>query len=133
MMISTKGRYALRVMIDLAENERGSYIPMKEVANRQGLSIKYLERILPILTQHKLLEGQHGKGGGYRLARAPEAITAGEILKLVEGDLSPVTCLECGAVPCNKADHCRTLPLWQNLQNVICDYLDGVTLRSLMQ
>lgn len=133
MIISTKGRYALRVMIDLAENGRGSYIPIKEVAARQGLSVKYLERILPALTQNKLLDGQQGKGGGYRLARSPDAITAGEILKLVEGDLSPVTCLECGAEPCNKADECRTLPLWRNLQSVISGYLDSVTIESLMK
>ncbi len=133
MIISTKGRYALRVMIDLAENGRGSYIPIKEVAARQGLSVKYLERILPALTQNKLLDGQQGKGGGYRLARSPDAITAGEILKLVEGDLSPVTCLECGADPCNKADECRTLPLWRNLQSVISEYLDSVTIESLMK
>lgn len=133
MTISTRGRYALRVMIDLAENDRGGYIPMKEVAERQGLPLKYLERILPTLTQHHLVEGQHGKGGGYRLTRSPEAYTAGEILRLTEGDLAPVACLACDAAPCPNSTDCRTVAMWRELQTLINEYLDGVTLGDLMR
>ncbi|MBQ3284824.1 MAG: Rrf2 family transcriptional regulator, partial [Ruminococcus sp.] len=90
MMVSTRGRYALRVLIDLSEHNNGSYIPMKDVAARQEISLKYLERILPTLTKAKLIEGVHGKGGGYKLTRAPEDYTVGEVLRLTEGDLAPV-------------------------------------------
>lgn len=132
MTISSKGRYALRVLIDLAENGNGSYIPMKVVAERQGLSLKYLERILPPLKQNNIVEGVHGKGGGYRLTRKPEEYTIGEILRLVEGDLAPVSCLECGAEPCKRADQCRTISMWKNLQSMIDGYFDGITLKDLM-
>ena len=94
MMISTRGRYALRVMIDLAEQGGSGYIPMKDIAERQGLSLKYLERILPVLTKNGIVEGVQGKGGGYRLCRSPEEYTAGEILRLTEGSLAPVSCME---------------------------------------
>lgn len=133
MTISTKGRYALRVMIDLAENSNGSYVPMKEVAERQGLPFKYLERILPVLTQNHIVEGQHGKGGGYRLTRKPEEYTVGEILRLAEGDLAPVACLECGAKPCEKANECRTISMWKKLQTLIDGYFDGITIKDLMR
>lgn len=133
MTISTKGRYALRAIIDLAENSKGSYIPMKEVAERQGISFKYLERIVPVLTQNRIIEGQHGKGGGYRLTRAPEDYTVGEILRLAEGDLAPVACLECGATPCEKADECRTLTMWKELHILIDTYFNGITIKDLMR
>ena len=113
MMISTKGRYALRVMIDLAEHREDGYIPMKEVADRQEISLKYLERILPVLSKNNLVEGIHGKGGGYRLSRAPEEYTVGEILRLEEGDLAPVACLACGAELCNRQAYCKTLSMWK--------------------
>lgn len=132
MTISSKGRYALRVLIDLAENDNGSYIPMKVVAERQGISLKYLEHILPVLKQNGIVEGIQGKGGGYRLIRKPEEYTIGEILRLVEGDLAPVSCLECGAEPCERADQCRTISMWKNLQNMIDGYFDGITLKDLM-
>ena len=96
MMISTKGRYALRVMIDLAQNYGNGYVPMKEVAKRQNISLKYLERILPVLTKNKLIEGLQGKGGGYRLTYTPDRYRVGDILRLTEGDLAPVACLGCG-------------------------------------
>ena len=112
-MISTRGRYALRVMIDLAEHADDGYIPMKEVAQRQGISLKYLERIMPALSKNNLVEGVHGKGGGYRLSRKPEDYTAGEILRLVEGSLAPVACLECGAEPCSRQDTCKTIAMWK--------------------
>ena len=103
MIISTRGRYALRVMIDLAENGNGEYIAMKKIAERQGISLKYLEQILPVLTQNGIVEGIQGKGGGYRLTRKPEDYRIGEILRLTEGDLAPVSCLECGAKHCVRA------------------------------
>ncbi len=132
MMISSRGRYALRVMIDLAENSNGGYIPMKEVAERQGISLKYLEKILPVLTKNGLIEGIHGKGGGYKLCRSPEDYTAGEILRLTEGGLEPVSCMECGAEECPRMDNCKTRPMWEGLGKVIGDYLDGIALTSLM-
>ena len=133
MMISYRGRYALRVMIDLAEHDDGAYIPMKEVAQRQDISLKYLEKILPQLVAAKLVEGQHGKGGGYRLTRAPENYPIGEILRLTEGDLAPVACLECGAEACKRTADCRTLPMWSELNRRINDYLDSVTIADLMK
>lgn len=132
MTISSKGRYALRVLIDLAENDNGSYIPMKVVAERQGISLKYLEHILPTLKQNNIVEGVHGKGGGYRLTRSPEEYTVGEVLRLVEGDLAPVACLECNAEPCKRADSCRTLSMWKNLYTIIVEYFDGITLKDLL-
>ncbi|MBQ8174870.1 MAG: RrF2 family transcriptional regulator [Clostridia bacterium] len=133
MIISTRGRYALRVMIDLAENGSGDYIAMKKIAERQGISLKYLERILPVLTQNGIVEGVQGKGGGYRLTRRPEEYRVGEILRLTEGDLAPVSCLACGAEPCSKRDECRTLPMWTKLHDMITDYLDSVLLSDLMK
>lgn len=131
MIISTRGRYALRVMLDLAENGNGDYIAMKKIAERQGISLKYLERILPVLTQNEIIEGVQGKGGGYRLTRAPDEYKVGEILRLTEGDLAPVSCLECGAEPCERRDDCRTFPMWTKLNDMICNYLDSVTLADL--
>ncbi|MBQ4165051.1 MAG: Rrf2 family transcriptional regulator [Oscillospiraceae bacterium] len=132
MMISTRGRYALRVMIDLAEHNADSYIPMKEVAQRQGISLKYLERILPVLVKNGLVEGVQGKGGGYRLSRAPDVCTVGEILRLTEGDLAPVACLGCQAEPCEKRDSCKTLSMWSEFHRLTNDYFDSVTLADLV-
>lgn len=133
MLISTRGRYALRVMIDLAEHYTGTYIPMKDVAQRQGVSLKYIERIMPILTKSKMVEGVHGKGGGYRLTRNPEEYRVGDILRLTEGDLTPVACLECGAAPCSKAAECRTLPMWTKFKEIMDEYFDSITLEDLMK
>lgn len=133
MMISTRGRYALRVMIDLAEHDNGGYIPMKEIAERQELSLKYLERIVPVLAKNKLVSGVHGKGGGYRLSRSPDEYTVGEILRLTEGNLAPVSCLECGADPCSRASECRTLKMWTEFYNMTNKYFDGITVADLMQ
>ena len=132
MMISTKGRYALRVMIDLAENQKDGYLPLKEIAQRQEISDKYLENILKTLVQHKLLIGLRGKGGGYRLSRPPEACTVGEILRLTEGTLAPVACLEEAAGNCPRRAECRTVPMWEKLEKLIGDYLDGITVADLM-
>lgn len=133
MLISSRGRYALRVMIDLAEHDDGAYIPMKEVAQRQDISLKYLERILPILVSAKLVEGLHGKGGGYRLTRKPEDYRISEILRLTEGDLAPVACLECNAEKCKRTAECRTLPMWMELNRRVNEYLDNVTIADLMK
>lgn len=133
MLISTRGRYAIRVMIDLAENGVGNYIPMKDVATRQELPLKYLEKIMPILTQNGFVEGFHGKGGGYRLLRAPKDYRIGDILRLTEGDLAPVSCLENGGKPCEKAAECRTLPMWTEFKSLIDEYFNGITLEDLMK
>lgn len=132
MLISTKGRYALRVMIDLVEHQREGYIPLKEIAERQEISEKYLESIIKILVKAKMLDGLRGKGGGYKLTKAPEQYTVGSILRLTEESLAPVSCLEEGALPCTRAAECRTLPMWQGLDKVINDYLDGILLSGLV-
>ena len=133
MLVSTRGRYALRVMIDLAERSDGAYVAMKEVAKRQQISLKYLERILPLLVEARLVEGVRGKGGGYRLTREADQYTLGEILRAAEGDLAPVSCLEKDAPPCARAEGCRTLPMWRELNTLITDYLDGKTLADLIK
>lgn len=130
-MISTRGRYALRVLTDLAMHQSGAFIPMKEVAARQEISLKYLERILPLLTEGGFLEGQHGKGGGYRLARAPEDCRVGDVLRLTEGTLAPIACLTKGAPPCARAAECRTLSMWQTFHEMTERYFDGVTIADL--
>lgn len=133
MKVSTRGRYALRVLIDLAEHNNGSYIPMKDVAARQELSLKYLERILPTLTKAKLIAGVHGKGGGYRLTRSPEKYSVGEVLRLTEGDLAPVACLAPDAEPCPRAAECRTLKMWQDFYDMTNKYFDGISIADLAQ
>lgn len=133
MLVSTRGRYALRVLIDLAEHNNGKCIPMKDVAERQKLSLKYLERILPVLTQGKLIVGTHGKGGGYRLSRAPEDYTVGEVLRLTEGNLAPVSCLECDAEPCDRIAECRTIEMWKGFFKLTNEYFDGITIADLMR
>ena len=133
MLISTKGRYALRVMIDLAEHQREGYIPLKEIADRQEISEKYLESIIKILVKAKLLDGLRGKGGGYRLTRAPERYTVGAILRLTEESLAPVSCLESGENPCPRAGRCSTLPMWVKLEDLINAYLDSVSLEDLLR
>lgn len=132
MMISTRGRYALRVLIDLAEHADEGYIPMKEIAQRQELSLKYLERILPVLTKAGIIAGLQGKTGGYRLTVAPEHCRIGDILRLTEGDLAPVACLECGAQPCPRKQQCRTYPMWAEFRQVISEFFDGKTLADLV-
>lgn len=131
MMISTRGRYALRVMIDLAEHIDEGYVPMKEVAERQGISLKYLERILPVLVKNGLVEGVHGKGGGYKLIRDPKQCTVGEILRLTEGDLAPVACLVCGSEPCQKSAQCRTIAMWDRFYKMTNEYFDGISIYDL--
>ena len=132
MLISTKGRYALRVMVDLAEHPADGFIPLKVIAARQDISEKYLESIIKLLVRAKLLTGVRGKGGGYRLTKAPEQYTVGSILRLTEESMAPVSCLEPGAAACPRAAECRTLSLWKGLDKVISDYLDKYTLADLM-
>ena len=131
-MISTRGRYALRVMIDIGQNQGDGFVPMKEVAKRQGLSLKYLEQILPALTRGGLVKGVHGKGGGYRLTREPEDYTTYEILRLTEKGLEPVSCLAEGAEKCERMAKCKTIAFWKGLNDVIFDYLKSTTLADLM-
>ena len=132
-MISTRGRYALRVMIDLAENQGEGYIPMKSVAQRQGISLKYLEQILPALAKSGYIKGIQGKGGGYRLTRAPEDYRVGDILRLTEGELTPVACLTCDAKPCDRVEECRTVGMWTEFTQMTNALFDGITLAELMR
>ncbi len=130
-MISTRGRYALRVMIDLTQQKTGGYIPLKEIAARQEISEKYLESILKLLVKGKILTGLRGKGGGYRLTRAPEEYTVADILELTEETLAPVACLSEDAEPCPRASDCRTLDMWKGLDKLVRDYFAGITLADL--
>ncbi len=132
MKISTRGRYALRVMIDLAEHEPGVFIPLRDIAERQHISEKYLESIIVSLSKAGYVRALRGKGGGYALAWAPEEYTVGSILQLTEGSLAPVACLEDEINQCRYAAHCRTLPLWEGLDQVIHDYLEKYTLADLL-
>ena len=132
MRISTRGRYALRVMIDLAEHASDSYIPLKDIVSRQEISQKYLEGIMTDLSKAGLLDAQHGKGGGYKPGRDPENITILDILLATEGDLAPIACLDKSAEPCSRAAECRTLPMWQKLYEMVYDYFKGITLADLM-
>lgn len=133
MLISTKGRYALRVMIDLAEHQSEEFISLKEIAQRQEISEKYLESIIRILVKAKVVESLRGKGGGYRLRKAPEQYTVDSILRLTEESLAPVTCLESNAEACSRSSGCRTLALWQGLDKVIREYLESVTIADLVE
>lgn len=132
-MISTRGRYALRVLIDIAENSNGNYIPLNDIASRQDISEKYLESILVLLTRGNLLNGLRGKGGGYKLTKAPEEYTMKSILTVTEGTLAPVACLKEGAELCRKKSVCKTLPVWQGLNKAITDYLESVTLADIIK
>ena len=133
MMISTRGRYALRILVDLAENQNEGYITLKEAADRQEISEKYLESIVKDLVKGKFVEGIRGKGGGFRLSRPAEEINVMDVLQSADGAIVPVACLEEGSKPCSRAASCRTLPLWQGLDKVVSEYLGGFTLRDLMR
>lgn len=133
MIVSTRGRYALRVLIDLAEHGEEERIPLKDVAERQAISQKYIESIMTLLSKNGFVDGVHGKGGGYKLNRAPEDYKVGDILRLTEGTLAPVACLEVGAAPCPKKEHCRTIPMWTKLDELIEGYLDSVSIKDLMK
>lgn len=133
MMISTRGRYALRVIIDLAGQNGSEYIPMKDIAARQGISKKYMEQIMPVLVKNGLAEGLHGPNGGYKLTRKPDEYRIGEILRLTEGDLAPVACLCRGAEPCERSAECKTVDMWNRFYRLTNEFFDGITVGDLLK
>ena len=133
MIVSTKGRYALRVMLCLAQRDGDAYIPLKEIAEAEEISQKYLESIMTILSKAGFLDAVHGKGGGYRLNRKPEEYTVGAILKHTEGSLAPVSCTTQGAAACSRTKCCQTLPMWERLEKLIDDFFEGITLADLLK
>ena len=133
MKISTKGRYALRMMIDTAQNQAEGYVALKDIAQRQDISKKYLEQIVLQLTQAGMLRASRGHQGGYKLAEPPENYTVGAILRAVEGPLSPVACLDQQPNQCERCGFCLTLPVWEGLQAVVEEYLDGITLKDVIE
>ena len=132
MKISTKGRYALRMLIDLAEHRNAGFISLKDIAERQDISKKYLEQIIPIFNKTDMLKTTRGAQGGYMLARSPEKYTVGEILRLTEGSLAPVECADQDPIACGRSSDCATLPIWQGLSKLINDYLDSITLQDIL-
>lgn len=132
LKISTKGRYALRMLLDLAEHQNDGYIALKDIAARQNISKKYLEQIVPILNKSDLLKTNRGYQGGYKLAKAPDKYTVKDVLIVTEGSLAPISCLDHDPIECERCHECLTLPMWQGLKKVISDYLDSVTLQDLL-
>lgn len=132
MKISTRGRYALRVLADMAERDIGEYVPLKDIAKRQEISLKYLEGIMILLSKSNIVEGVHGKGGGYKLKKPPEDITLGDVLRITEGSLAPVACLDSGAAACDRAENCKTLSVWREFNDLINGFFDGKTLKDLV-
>lgn len=132
-MFSTRGRYALRFLVDLAENQGDGFITMKDIATRQEISQKYAERLLSILSDNKIVEARHGKGGGYRLSRRPDEYKVSDILRVMDEELAPVACLSCGGSGCHRADGCRTLPMWKELDGIINNFFDNITIADLVQ
>lgn len=132
MRISTKGRYALRIMIDLAENENGDYIRLKDISERQDITRKYMEQIMPLLTKSGYVKSYRGNNGGYMLARRPEEYTVGEILRTTEGSLAPIACIEGPADSCARSGQCPTRRFWAGMWEAINEYVDSVTLADLM-
>ena len=132
MIVSTKGRYALRVMLHFALHGGEDYIPLKEIAEAEGISQKYLETIMAALSKAGFVDAVHGKGGGYRLNRKPEEYTVGAILKLTEGSLSAVSCTSQGAAACSRSECCNALPMWEKLDRMINDFFEGITLQDLL-
>lgn len=131
MKISTKGRYALRVMIDLAVNDKGDYVSLKDISNRQEVSLKYLEQIMAMLNKAGYVKSTRGNNGGYRLAKSPEEYKVGDILRKTEGDLAPIACVN--GEECCKRENCKTFKFWQGLDNVINEYVDSKTLADLIK
>ena len=130
--ISTRGRYAIRVLLDLADNYGKTKVPLKDIAERQGISLKYLESIMPLLVHGGIVSGSHGKGGGYEMIVPPSECMVGTILRLTEGTMCTVACLEEKGMHCERADHCRTLPMWKKLDEMINDFLDTVSIQDLL-
>lgn len=132
MNVTSKGRYALRVMLDLAQHRQDGFISLKTIADRQGYSMKYLEMIVSSLKKADLVESTRGKDGGYRLSRAPAEYTVGDILRCIEDNLAPVACIKAGSVSCEHAGECMTIPMWKELDDITNAYLDNVTLDDLL-
>ena len=133
MIVSTKGRYALRVMVSFAQRGTDEYIPLKEIAEAEGISQKYLETIMTTLSKAGFVDAVHGKGGGYRLNRKPEEYTIGSILKLTEGSLAAVSCTSQGAAACSRTECCQAKPMWDRLDKLINDFFDNITLADLLK
>ena len=133
MIVSTKGRYALRVMVHFAQRGGEEYIPLKEIAEAEGISQKYLESIMTTLSKAGFVDAVHGKGGGYRLNRAPKDYTVGSILKLTEGSLSAVSCTSQGAAACSRTECCQTKPMWDKLDKMIDDFFEGITIADILK
>ncbi len=131
MKISTKGRYALRLMLDLALHDTGEFISLKDISQRQGITVKYLEQIVTVLSKAGFVRSQRGNNGGYRLSRTPDQYTTGDILRVMEGSLQPIACLDDDVNVCPMSGQCTVLPFWKNLSKVINDYVDSVTLQDL--
>lgn len=132
MKISTKGRYALRMLIDLAENQGDGFVSLKDIAARQDISKKYLEQIVAMLNKPDILQTNRGYQGGYRLAKPASEYTVGDVLRITEGGLAPVACLDHQPLQCDRADHCKTLYVWKGLNDIINDYLDNITLQDII-
>ena len=132
MIVSTKGRYALRVMVSLAQRDGQEYIPLKEIAETEGISQKYLESIMTTLSKAGFVDAVHGKGGGYRLNRSPEGYTVGSLLKLTEGGLTVVSCTSQGAAACSRTECCQAKPMWDRLDKMIDDFFEGITIADLL-
>ena len=132
MKVSTKGRYALRTMLDLAMHDRGALIPLKDISARQGITVKYLEQVMTLLSRAGYVRSVRGAGGGYRLCREPSEYTAGDILRVAEGSLAPVACLEDSVNRCPRASECPTLGFWEGLSDVVNQYVDSITLEDLV-
>ena len=133
MIVSTKGRYALRVMVHLAQHQNEEYVPLKEIAEAEHMSQKYLESIMTVLSKAGFVDAVHGKGGGYRLNRSPEGYTIGSILKLTEGSLAAVSCTSQGPAACDRSECCQTKPMWDRLDKMIDDFFEGITLADLLE
>ena len=133
MKISTKGRYALRIMIDLSEHNSGEYVRLKDISERQGITLKYMEQIMPLLTKAGYVKSSRGNNGGYRLVYEPEHYTAGQILRTMEGSLAQIACLEYVPNQCERYEECMTIAFWEGLQRVIDDYVDSITLADLLR
>ena len=133
MIVSTKGRYALRVMVCLAQRGQEEYVPLKEIAESENMSQKYLESIMTVLSKGGFVDAVHGKGGGYRLNRTPENYTVGNILKLTEGSLATVSCTTQGSAACNRSTCCHTLPMWERLDQMVDAFFEGITLADLLK
>ena len=133
MIVSTKGRYALRVMVCLAQRGREEYVPLKEISESENMSQKYLESIMTVLSKANFVDAVHGKGGGYRLNRPPEQYTIGSILKLTEGSLAAVSCTTQGPAACSRSQCCQTKPMWEKLDRMIDEFFEGITVADLLQ